>query len=610
MKEPYMKVKAEHHGPESCTGRRELAREALTGGNAGRTLNSEITLPGCRPRACDREGNTDSGVIQRVAFRPRGVTEPGMRGHSMFENRETSEVPVAGCAAGRLEKTCGRNSSMYASEKSDIGIVPEKGPNKAAFSHGAAEAPEGRPMTKGNSEKSSATCTQRQGEALHGLDRIREAAKKDKNLRFTNLMHHVTADLLLTAYYALRHDAAYGVDEVTWHEYGEGLEERIIDLHGRVQSGSYRAKPSKRVWIPKPDGRQRPIGITALGDKIVQQAVVWELDRIYEEDFHGFSYGFRPERSQHNALDAIWVGITQRKVSWMLDADIRSFFDTIDHTWLMKFVERRVADPRMLRLIRKWLRAGISEGGEWSKTEVGTPQGAVISPLLSNIYLHYVLDGWVSQWRKSQARGEVIIVRYCDDFVMGFQYRTDAERLLGELKERFAEYGLEIHNEKTRLIEFGRFAESNRTERGEGKPETFDFLGFTHICSKTRKDESFTVRRKTIAKRLRTKLKEVREELMRIRHEPVPFQGRWLRSVVQGHLNYFAVSGNTSAIETFRTETTKAWFYALRRRSQKGRGLTWNRIKRLITTWIPRARIKHPYPNQRLRVFRPKVGAV
>lgn len=445
---------------------------------------------------------------------------------------------------------------------------------------------------------------------MHGLDRIREAAKKDKNLRFTNLMHHVTADLLLTAYYALRHDAAYGVDEVTWHEYGEGLEERIIDLHGRVQSGSYRAKPSKRVWIPKPDGRQRPIGITALGDKIVQQAVVWELDRIYEEDFHGFSYGFRPERSQHNALDAIWVGITQRKVSWMLDADIRSFFDTIDHTWLMKFVERRVADPRMLRLIRKWLRAGISEGGEWSKTEVGTPQGAVISPLLSNIYLHYVLDGWVSQWRKSQARGEVIIVRYCDDFVMGFQYRTDAERLLGELKERFAEYGLEIHNEKTRLIEFGRFAESNRTERGEGKPETFDFLGFTHICSKTRKDESFTVRRKTIAKRLRTKLKEVREELMRIRHEPVPFQGRWLRSVVQGHLNYFAVSGNTSAIETFRTETTKAWFYALRRRSQKGRGLTWNRIKRLITTWIPRARIKHPYPNQRLRVFRPKVGAV
>ena len=532
-----------------------------------------------------------------------------MRRHSMIENRETSEISAEGCTAGRSGKACGRNPDMHITEESDIGVLPKKETNKAACPHGAAESPEGRPMTKGNSEESSATCTQRQGEALHGLDRIREAAKRDKNLRFTNLMHHFTIDLLRAAYDDLKRDAASGVDEMTWHEYGEGLEDRITDLHGRVQSSRYRAKPSKRVWIPKPDGRQRPIGIAALEDKIVQQAAVWVLNRIYEEDFFGFSYGFRPGCSQHNALDAIWVGITQRKISWVLDADIRSFFDTISHAWMMKLLERRIADRRMLRLISKWLRAGVSEDGEWSRTEVGTPQGSVISPLLSNIYLHYVLDEWVRDWRKSQASGDVIIVRYADDFVIGFQYRKEAERFLRELKDRFAEYGLEIHSEKTRLIQFGRFAEANRAEREEGKPETFDFLGFTHICGRTRKGNSFTVRRKTIAKRLRAKVKEVREELMRIRHERVPLQCRWLRSVVQGYFNYFAVPGNMSSLETFRTEITKAWLYALRRRSQKGRSLTWSRIKRLIATWIPKARIQHPYPNQRLCV-KPKVGAV
>jgi len=441
---------------------------------------------------------------------------------------------------------------------------------------------------------------------LNGLDRIREAAARDRNLRFTSLMHHITEELLRDAYGALKRDAASGVDDVTWHEYGEGLENRITDLHDRVQSGRFRAKPSKRVWIPKPDGRQRPIGITALEDKIVQQAAVRVLNHIYEKDFLGFSYGFRPERSQHNALDAIWVGITQRKVSWVLDADIKSFFDTINHAWLMKFLERRIGDPRMLRLIRKWLRAGVSEDGEWSKTEVGTPQGSVISPLLSNIYLHYVLDEWVQAWRKSKASGEVIIVRYADDFVMGFQYQREAERFLEEMKKRFAEHGLEIHSEKTRLIEFGRFAESNRAERGEGKPETFDFLGFTHICSRTLKGNRFTIRRTTIAKRLRAKLKEVREKIMRRRHEPVPVLGKWLRSVVQGHLNYFAVPGNKKAIDAFRTEINKAWLYALRRRSHKARNLTWDRMQRLIKTWIPTAKIKHLYPNQRLCVNYPR----
>jgi RNA-directed DNA polymerase len=441
---------------------------------------------------------------------------------------------------------------------------------------------------------------------LNGLDRIREAAARDRNLRFTNLMHHLTAERLREAYYALKRNAAAGVDDVTWQEYGEGLESRVTDLHDRVQSGRYRAKPSKRVWLPKPDGRQRPIGIAALEDKIVQQGAVWVLNQIYEKDFHGFSYGFRPERSPHNALDAIWVGITQRKVNWVLDADIKSFYDTINHTWLMEFLERRIADPRMLRLIRKWLRAGVSEDGEWSRTEVGTPQGSVISPLLSNIYLHYVLDQWVTEWRKNKAIGEVIIVRYADDFVMGFQYRREAERFLGEMKERFDQYGLEIHREKTRLIEFGRFAEANRAERGEGKPETFDFLGFTHICSRTQKGNRFTIRRKTIAKRLRTKLKEVREAIIRRRHEPVPALGKWLRSVIQGHLNYFAVPGNRKAVDRFRTEINRAWLFALRRRSQKSRNLTWDRIKRLIKTWIPTAKTQHPYPNQRLCVNYPR----
>jgi group II intron reverse transcriptase/maturase len=419
-------------------------------------------------------------------------------------------------------------------------------------------------------------------------------------------MHHLTAELLRESYGALKRTAAAGVDDVTWQEYGEGLESRIMDLHDRVQSGRYRAKPSKRVWLPKPDGRHRPIGIAALEDKIVQQGVVWVLNQIYEKDFHGFSYGFRPERSPHNALDAIWVGITQRKVNWVLEADIKSFYDTINHTWLMEFLERRIADPRMLRLIRKWLRAGVSEDGEWSRTEVGTPQGSVISPLLSNIYLHYVLDQWVAEWRKNKAIGEVIIVRYADDFVMGFQYRREAERFLGEMKERFDRYGLEIHREKTRLIEFGRFAEANRAERGEGKPETFDFLGFTHICSRTQKGNRFTIRRKTIAKRLRTKLKEVREAIIRRRHEPVPVLGKWLRSVIQGHLNYFAVPGNRKAVDRFRTESNRTWLFALRRRSQKSRNLTWDRIKRLIKTWIPTAKTQHPFPNQRLCVNYPR----
>lgn len=440
---------------------------------------------------------------------------------------------------------------------------------------------------------------------MSGLERIREAARKDKDLRFNNLLHHITPELLQEAYKELKKDATPGVDGVTWRQYGSKLEENLTNLHEQVHKGTYRATPSKRIWIPKPDGKQRPIGIAVLEDKIVQQAVVCILNQIYEEDFVGFSYGFRPGRGPHDALDALWIGITQRKVNWILDADIRNFFDTVDHERLMGLIELRIADPRLLRLIRKWLKAGISEKGQRSKTNVGTPQGAVISPILANIYLHYVLDKWVIKWRKEQATGEVIIVRYADDCAVGFQHKAEAERFLQEMKQRMAEYGLELHQEKTRIIEFGSSAATSRSERGEGKPETFDFLGFTHICGKTRRSKRFTVRRKTIAKRLRMKIKAVLQELMYRRHDPVPEQGKWLRAVARGHYNYYAVPGNKQSIDIFRTELIRGWRRALKRRSQKS-NLTWERFKRLIGNWIPSARVAHPYPYQRFHVKYPR----
>jgi len=461
-------------------------------------------------------------------------------------------------------------------------------------------------MTEGNSGQPPADRTLSRGLASSGLDRVRAAARKDPSLRFTALLHHVTPGLLGDAYYALKHNAAPGVDGETWAGYGENLEDRIADLHARVHSGRYRAKPSKRAWIPKGDGRMRPLGIAALEDKIVQQAVVWVLNAIYESDFLGFSYGFRPGRGAHDALDALWVALVERPVNWVLDCDIRSFFDTLSHERLVEFLEHRIGDRRLLRLIRKWLRAGVSEDGEWSRTTVGTPQGAVISPLLANVYLHYVLDQWVVEWRSREARGDVYIVRYADDFVVGFQHRNDAERCLAAMRERFARYGLELHPEKTRLIEFGRFARENRTRRGEGKPETFAFLGFTHLCGKRRSDGLFTVHRQTIAKRLRAKAQEVREWLKAHRHDPVPDMGRWLRSVVQGYFNYHAVPGNWRALGTFRQEASRAWLWALRRRSQTGRCLGWSRISHLRETWLPKARILHPHPNVRFHAKHPR----
>jgi RNA-directed DNA polymerase len=494
---------------------------------------------------------------------------------------------------------------MYANGKSDGVILSMKRANKGTQPNKTGQLPaefvERRPPAEGNTGQTTVTGTQGPESASSGLSRVREAAKRDSKLQFSNLLHHVDVDLLRQSYWALNRQAATGIDGVTWQEYGKELEERLSILHDRVQSVRYQAKPSKRTWIPKSDGQKRPIGIASLEDKIVQQALATVLQQIYEEDFLGLSYGSRPGRSQHNALDAVYVAITQRKVSWVLDVDIRKFYDSLDHEWLMKFVEHRVSDQRILRLIRKFLRAGVSEDGEWSKTVVGTPQGAVISPLLANIYLHYALDQWVEWWRSHHARGEVYIVRYADDFVMGFQYRSDAEQFQAGLKERLAKFSLEMHEGKTRLVEFGRFAIDDRKEREEGKPETFDFLGFTHICAR-KKNGRFTIYRKTIAKRLRTKIKDVREKLFKRRHKPVSEQGSWLRAVMQGHFNYYGVPGNRKALDTFRKQIQRSWLQALRRRSQKARSLTWERMKKLIKTWLPTARVIHPYPNQRLCV--------
>lgn len=465
-----------------------------------------------------------------------------------------------------------------------------------------ADSVERRTMTEGNSGKLSVTAAQKAESTLNGLDRVRQAVRRDRSMRLTTLLHHITPSLLREAYHKLNRQAAVGVDGVTWQAYGKGLSEKLKQLHERIHTERYRTTPSKRIWIPKPDGHQRPIGIASLEDKTVQQAITWVLEAIYEEEFKGFSYGFRPGRHAHMALDAIHVAIMQKKVSWILDADISGFFDSISHNWMMKFLEHRIADERILRLIAKFLRAGVSEEGEWSKTEAGTPQGAVISPIMANIYLHYVLDLWVDNWRRKHARGEVYIVRYADDFVMGFQYRSDAEQMSAALRERMNKFSLNLHPEKTRLIEFGRFAQSNRQARGESKPESFDFLGFTHRCARRRSDGGFKVRRETIKKRQRRKLHDIKRGIRMRMHHPIHQTGRWLRSVMTGYLNYYSVPGNLVLMNAFRAEICRAWYRTLRRRSQKGSALCWDRCKRLIMTWIPSVRVRHPYPNQRLVV--------
>ncbi|HEY2381972.1 MAG TPA: group II intron reverse transcriptase/maturase [Terriglobia bacterium] len=438
-----------------------------------------------------------------------------------------------------------------------------------------------------------------------GLQGVRRVAKERRQERFTALLHHVTIDLLRDSYYALKKQAAPGIDGMAWQEYETGLDDRLPDLHSRVHRGAYRAKPSRRVYIPKSDGRQRPLGIAALEDKIVQQAVVTILNEIYEVDFRGFSYGFRPGRGAHQALDALAVGIMRKPVNWILDADIRGFFDNMSHEWTLKFVEHRIADPRMLRLIQKWLKAGVSEAGEWSETKVGTPQGAVISPLLANIYLHYAFDLWVEAWRRKVARGHVIVVRYADDLVVGFQHRQEAEQFLNEFKDRLAKFGLELHDAKTRLIEFGQKAESNRRQRGEGKPETFTFLGFVHICGKRRSNGSFIVWRKTAKRRMTEKLRQIKVALRQRMHEPVALTGEWLHRVVTGYYLYHAVPGNLDTLGHFYRQIQRQWLRTLRRRSQCGR-LRWTQFLRLSERWVPVPRLQHPYPEQRFAKLHPR----
>ena len=491
---------------------------------------------------------------------------------------------------------------MHGDEKSDPAVVATKPANASGRPDG--ERVERRAGAKENASQDGTPRTPSRIGASHGLDRVRQAARLKKEERFTALLHHVDVDRLRDAYFALKREAAPGVDGMTWEDYGQDLEARLEDLHGRVHRGSYRAQPSRRRYIPKPDGRQRPLGIAALEDKIVQRGLAEVLNAIYEEDFLGLSYGFRPGRSQHDALDALAVGIDRTAVNWVLDADIAGFFDAVSHDWLIRFVEHRIGDRRVIRLIRKWLKAGVMEDGQTIATEAGTPQGAVISPLLANVYLHYVFDLWAHRWRRRHARGDMILVRYADDIVVGFEHKAEAERFLADLKERMARFALTLHPDKTRLIEFGRRAAAERDRRGLGKPETFNFLGFTHICGRARRGD-FLLRRQSRGDRMRTKLHGLKEELRRRWHDPIPAQGQWLKQVVIGWYNYHAVPTNIAALSRFQRRVGDLWLKALRRRSQRDR-TTWREMRSIVDRWLPTPRILHPWPRQRFAVKHPR----
>src|SRR5947209_4516590 len=487
-------------------------------------------------------------------------------------------------------------------EKSDPSTVAKRPANKPG--QPGAESAEPREGTEGNTREQHTCRTPSRESVSQGLERVREAVKQRKKERFTALLHHVTIDLLKDAYSWLKREAAPGVDGRTWQSYKQNLEVNLAELHSRIHQGTYRALPSRRRYIPKPDGRQRPQGIAALEDKIVQRAVVEVLNAIYEEDFLGFSYGFRPGRGQHDALDALAVGITRTKVNWIVDADIAGFFDAVSHEWLMRFVEHRIGDRRINRLIRKWLKAGVMEEGELVSTETGTPQGAVASPLLANIYLHYVFDLWADQWRKRHARGQVIIVRYADDIVMGFEHEGEARRFVADMRQRMEKFALSLHPHKTRLIEFGRYAAQRRARRGLGKPETFNFLGFTHISGRSRQG-AFQPKRQTPRDRMRAQLRAIKEELKRRMHEPIPVQGKWLGQVVRGYFAYHAVPTNGRRLNAFRDHVKDLWRRALQRRSQRDRS-TWDRITQLATDFLPKPRILHPWPSERFAVKYPR----
>jgi RNA-directed DNA polymerase len=492
---------------------------------------------------------------------------------------------------------------MDGHEKSDPAIVAMKPANAAG--QPAAETVEPRAGAKGNADQHSTHRAQDRVRVAQGLDRIRQTARQRKEERFTALLHHVSTAQLREAFYALKRDAAAGVDGLTWKDYEADLERRLEDLHDRVhRGGPYHPQPSRRRYIPKPDGRQRPLAVAALEDKIVQRAVQEVLNAIYEEDFLGFSYGFRPGRGQHDALDALTVGIISRKVNWIVDADIRSFFDSVSHEWLIRFLEHRIGDKRIIRLIQKWLKAGVLEDGVVTVSGTGTGQGSVISPLLANVYLHYVIDLWAEHWRRYEAGGDMIIVRYADDLVLGFEHEADAHRFLEAMRERLMAFALSLHPEKTRIIEFGRFAAENRQRRGLGKPETFNFLGFTLICGKKRQG-GFLLKRKSRADRMKIKLKEIKDRLRRRMHEPISTAGKWLGQVVRGYFNYHAVPTNGRSLVAFRRQVMRLWYRTLRRRGNRHR-VTWKDMLRLRDEFLPRPLIQHPWPEQRFAVKHPR----
>src|SRR5664279_419101 len=593
---------ANHSGPESCGGAREGAAEALTGETGGSAIEPRNPKSGTPTPLSDAEGNMSQGdrcESWGSPARSETLHTPGSFLHRSWEISAEPGATTPGSSGKAKSHTPGQTSV----EKSDALTVPGKPSNKG---NQPAEMVEGRSAAKGNAGQDPAPRTQsRTSCASMGLEGVRQAARRNRRLRFTALMHHITPQLLVDSFYSLHRNAAAGVDGVTWREYEKILPQRVAEVHRLVHAGAYRATPSRRVYIPKADGRQRPLGIASIEDKIVQQAVVTVLSAIYEVDFLGFSYGFRPGRGQHNALDALTAGIKSRKVNWIVDADIRSFFDEIDHGWMLRFLEHRIDDQRIIRLIRKWLEAGVIEDGRRIPAQRGTPQGAVASPLLANIYLHYVFDLWVKHWRKHHATGDVIVVRYADDIVAGFEQRADAERFLQEWKDRLQKFGLDLHPDKTRLIEFGRHAAENRKQRGEGKPEVFNFLGFTHMCGKTRKSGRFIVQRKTIRKRLSAKLNELKEELRQRWHQPTAEVGKWLKSVVQSYFNYHAVPGNMDSLNSFRAQVIWRWYRALRRRSQRDK-MSWEQFWPLVDRWIPSAKILHPHPNVRFDATHPR----
>lgn len=596
VKVHYREDVASHSGPESCGAHREVRSEALTGDTGRlaiepRNQNSKMPTP-----LGEAEGNTVHRVSASDASVLRGQQTPCMPGSLLHRSWEISSISAR--EAEVAEKAKGRASATQVEEKSDACEVPVKPSNK----HGeCAEMVEGRRAANGNDLRSTACRTQSRERASRGLQGVREKAQKDKRARFTALLHHITPAMLRESFYALRRDAAVGVDAMTWRAYEQGLSTRLEQLHEAIHTGRYRAQPSRRVFIPKSDGTRRALGIAALEDKVVQHAVSEVLSAVYEADFIGFSYGFRAGRSQHNALDALWVALMHRPIHWVLDADISAFFDTIDHAWLRRFLEHRIGDERILRLIDKWLRAGVWEEGRRVPAVRGTPQGAVISPLLANIYLHYVFDLWVHQWRaRPWTAGQVIVVRYADDNIVGFQSEAQARRFLTDLQQRLETFGLQLHPKKTRLLAFGRRAAWQRAQSGERKLESFDFLGFTHYMGRDSRGR-YQVRRMTMKKRMRTSLSAIRERLMARCHEPVAFVGRWLRSVILGYYNYHAVPGNLRRLDGFRTEVCRAWRRALLRRGQRHR-LNWVRFNRLTRRYVPSPRLVHPLPSSRFRV--------